>query len=118
MDDSEATQVSPTTDEDCPTQPPPPLNHRIWTFTTMFLNAIKLKDFLTIEATNEMFINYYKAGTDVLDYDCSALFAAWLTAMNMLSSHNAMLNPLTSPPPSQLRCPYPLRQLQATQTHH
>ena len=98
LTDSEATQVSPTTDEDCTTQPPPPPNHRIRIFTTLFLNAIKLKDFPTIEFTNEQFITYAKTGTDILDYDCTALFAARLTATNMLNSHNAMLKPLTPPP--------------------
>ena len=64
-------------------------------FTAWFLNAIKQKDFPTIETTNKMFITYSETGMDLLDYDCSALFAARLTTM--LSSHNTMLNPLTSP---------------------
>ena len=49
--------------------------------------------------TNKMFITYSETGMDLLDYDCSALFAARLITMNMLSSHNAILNPLTSPLP-------------------
>ena len=45
-----------------------------------------------------MFITYSESGWDIMDYDCSALFAARLTATNMLNSHNAMLNTLTSHP--------------------
>ena len=48
--------------------------------------------------TNKMLITYSETGMDLLDYDCTALFAARMTALNMLNSHNATLNPLTPPP--------------------
>jgi hypothetical protein len=98
LNNSEATQVSPTTDEDFLSLPTPPPNHLIRKLTIKFLNAIKKEDFLAIETTNKQFISYTETRLESLNYDCSVLYDARLTAMNMLSSHKAMLNPLTSPP--------------------
>ena len=105
LNNSEATQVSPTTDEDFLSLPTPPPNHLIRKLTIKFLNAIKKEDFLAIETTNKQFIFYTETGLESLDYDCSVLYDARLTAMNLLSSHNAMLNPLTSPPLPLLAIP-------------
>ena len=70
MSSSDATQVSPTTDEDPPHLPP---NHLNRAFTNRFLNAIKKNDFLNIEAPNQLFINISKTDADFMRYDCSAM---------------------------------------------
>ena len=63
-------------------------------------NAIQMNNFQELKDINHLYSQILSSSTEFLLYDCSALRAIRLTAMNILDSHIAKSTPLHASPPN------------------